>query len=275
MAIVAGGNRDRSVARPPWVRRHDSQHEGIVAGIMLALVIVAIGIFLFSSQLIRLVGPISAMLHPASPASLRPGEGAQPSGPLVVVSLDSPTFARNAPAPGDAPAADDVDQASDASAAMASDGVAASALIDHPLPGDQLAAMAPAIVNPEPEVQAAPAAEPAADAQPTAETQPTAEARPTAQPTAVPTATPARVATPAPTSVARGGSAVAGRRARVVRTDGRGVILYSAPRDGARTPAGVPEGGVVTVLSVQGAWAQVQADARRTGWIPVQFLASE
>ncbi|MCC7371067.1 MAG: hypothetical protein IT306_21815 [Chloroflexi bacterium] len=302
MAVVAGGNRDRSVARPPWVRRHDSQHEGVVAGIMLALVIVAIGIFLFSSQLIRLAGPIGAMLHPPSPASLRPEEGAAPPGPVVVVSLDSPVTSRAAPqpapadgAPANASAAADQDVstvAGEQAGVPGATSAAGAALVDHSLPGDQLAAGPPAVIaEPGPaEVAAGPAAEAVAgpavagpavagpavvEPRPTVLAQPTARPQPTTQPTPAPTTTPARATTPAPTAVTRGGTAAAGRRARVVRTDGRGVILYSAPRDGARTPAGVPEGGLVTVLSVQGSWAQIQLDARRTGWVPVQFLASE
>jgi hypothetical protein len=64
-----------------------------------------------------------------------------------------------------------------------------------------------------------------------------------------------------------------GSRARVVNTDGAGVVLRSAPRDSARRPAGLFEGDAVTVLDLAGGdWAQVQG-GRQTGWVPTAFLA--
>jgi Bacterial SH3 domain len=65
-----------------------------------------------------------------------------------------------------------------------------------------------------------------------------------------------------------------GGRARVANTDGVGVVLYSAPRPSARQPAGLMEGTTVTVLElVDAAWARVQTDNRRTGWIHAEYLA--
>ena len=84
MAIITGHNRDRAVPRPAWVRRHDSQHEGLVAAIMLSLVIVGLGLFLFWAPLLRAVAT-----NPWFPTPLavtdRPAEGAIPPGPVVVV----------------------------------------------------------------------------------------------------------------------------------------------------------------------------------------------
>jgi hypothetical protein len=64
-----------------------------------------------------------------------------------------------------------------------------------------------------------------------------------------------------------------GARARVANTDGLGVVLYAAPRDNARQPAGLLEGTPVTVLehSVD-AWARVQSASKQTGWVRAQYL---
>ena len=43
-----------------------------------------------------------------------------------------------------------------------------------------------------------------------------------------------------------------GTRAKVANTDGLGVVLYAAPRDNARQPAGLLEGTPVTVLERSG-----------------------
>jgi len=65
-----------------------------------------------------------------------------------------------------------------------------------------------------------------------------------------------------------------GARARVTNTDGVGVVLHSAPRPGARQPAGLLEGTGVTVLELSGAdWVRVQSETRQTGWVPSSFLA--
>lgn len=84
----------------------------------------------------------------------------------------------------------------------------------------------------------------------------------------------------ASTDAAATGSATAatqllavGSRARVANTEGQGVVLYSAPRQNARQPAGLLEGTPVTVLEVSGAeWARVQSDARKTGWVKAAYL---
>jgi hypothetical protein len=64
-----------------------------------------------------------------------------------------------------------------------------------------------------------------------------------------------------------------GRRARVAKTDGLGVVLHTAPRQGARIPAGLVEGTTVSVLELAGTeWARVQSDSRQAGWVPTAFL---
>ncbi|MFN8634335.1 MAG: SH3 domain-containing protein [Chloroflexota bacterium] len=64
-----------------------------------------------------------------------------------------------------------------------------------------------------------------------------------------------------------------GSRARVANTDGQGVVLYSAPRQNARQPAGLLEGTTVTVLEVSGnEWARVQSDTKKTGWVKTAYL---
>lgn len=64
-----------------------------------------------------------------------------------------------------------------------------------------------------------------------------------------------------------------GARARIANTDGMGVVLYAAPRAGARQPAGLLEGTQVTVLDLSGSeWARVQADNRQAGWVHASFL---
>ena len=64
-----------------------------------------------------------------------------------------------------------------------------------------------------------------------------------------------------------------GAQARIANTDGLGVIFYAAPRDGARLPAGLLEGTVITILEFSGAdWARVQADGRKTGWVRTAYL---
>lgn len=64
-----------------------------------------------------------------------------------------------------------------------------------------------------------------------------------------------------------------GGRARVANTDNLGVVLYAAPRDGARQPAGLLEGTSVTVLERSGdEWARVQSDSKKGGWVRAQYL---
>jgi len=78
----------------------------------------------------------------------------------------------------------------------------------------------------------------------------------------------APVADPAPPALA------VGARARVVNTDGVGVVLYAAPRANARQPAGLLEGTTVTVLELSDAdWARVRSDSRQAGWVHASFLA--
>jgi hypothetical protein len=65
-----------------------------------------------------------------------------------------------------------------------------------------------------------------------------------------------------------------GARARIANTDGMGVVLYAAPRAGARQPAGLLEGTQVTVLDRSGSeWARVRADNRQAGWVHASYLA--
>lgn len=262
MAIVTGQNRDRAVARPPWVRRHDNQHEPVVAGIMLALVIVGIAVFLFWGPLLRLA-VTGAWFHAPGAPTERPAEGATPPGPPVVVTLDQPVLPSQAA----------VDAGAVASSALGAPPAktAHTDLIAEPAPAGLVGPSA--LVAAAPEIENSSEAE-AAAANDAAETAQAATAVPTAAPaaSATPRATPAATAAPtsAPTSVA----AASGRRARVVRTGGRGVVMYSAPRDGARLPAGVLEGAVVVVLdTASGGWTRVQVDGGRSGWVRSEFLA--
>jgi hypothetical protein len=65
-----------------------------------------------------------------------------------------------------------------------------------------------------------------------------------------------------------------GARARVANTDNQGVVLYAAPRDNARQPAGLLEGTAVSVLEVSGTeWARVQTDSKKGGWVRAAYLA--
>jgi hypothetical protein len=65
-----------------------------------------------------------------------------------------------------------------------------------------------------------------------------------------------------------------GGRARVVNTDGAGVVLHAAPRAGARRPAGLLDGTAVAVLELVGEeWARVQSDSKLAGWVPAAYLA--
>jgi hypothetical protein len=61
---------------------------------------------------------------------------------------------------------------------------------------------------------------------------------------------------------------------RIANTDGRGVVLRTAPRDDARVPRGLVDGTRVTVLGREGAtWVHVRAQSGLEGWIPIQYLA--
>ena len=65
-----------------------------------------------------------------------------------------------------------------------------------------------------------------------------------------------------------------GKQARVVNTEGQGVVLHAAPQAGARRPSGLLEGVTVTVLELRGEdWARVQSSSRQAGWVPVTYLA--
>ena len=291
MAIATGQNRDRAVARPPWVRRHDNQHEGVVAGIMLALVIIGIGVFLFWVPMVRFV--VTNPWFAAAVPSVRPAEGAIPPGPAVVVSLDQPVV----------PSQASVDFGIAASAdGAAGDGAASDAPANALTAAESPNREQPGVAEPAPtallgpdgagaaaegfvpeqavdsEAAAANDAAETARAAEAARAEAVARAEATAVPAAtrVPTATPGVTATPratppaAPTTVA----AATGKRARVVGTGGRGVVMYSAPRDGARQPAGVLEGAIVGVLdTAAGGWTRVQVDGGRSGWVRSQFLA--
>lgn len=78
-------------------------------------------------------------------------------------------------------------------------------------------------------------------------------------------------------SVGTGSSApllAVGTRARIVKTDGVGVILCAATRADARTPAGLLRGTTVTVLELAGGeWALVRSATQQTGWVPTTFFA--
>jgi len=93
-----------------------------------------------------------------------------------------------------------------------------------------------------------------------------------ADPSAPVVAAAAPPAPAAPSAPAEDVLAVGGH-AKVVNTDGQGVVLYAAPRPSGRQPAGLLEGTVVTVLELQEAdWAQVQSAAKQTGWVHASFL---
>jgi hypothetical protein len=92
------------------------------------------------------------------------------------------------------------------------------------------------------------------------------------EPAGAPSESPAE---PGPLELAAAAPGLAlGTQARIVNTDGVGVVLHAAPRAGARRPAGLLEGRTVTVLELAGVeWARVQADAKLAGWVPTSFLA--
>ena len=95
----------------------------------------------------------------------------------------------------------------------------------------------------------------------------------TEEPTTDPAVTsPAPVAEITPRDSAPRGLAV-GAQARVVNTDGLGVVFYAAPRDDARLPAGLLEGTVITVLELSGeGWARVQSTGQKAGWVHIAYL---
>jgi hypothetical protein len=67
---------------------------------------------------------------------------------------------------------------------------------------------------------------------------------------------------------------VVGGQARVVKTDGLGLILHAAPNTETRRPAGLLEGTTVTILELASdEWARVQAETQQVGWVPTGFLA--
>jgi hypothetical protein len=96
----------------------------------------------------------------------------------------------------------------------------------------------------------------------------------TEEPTTGPSVTfPAPVAETTAHAAASRGLAV-GTQARVVNTDGLGVVFHAAPRDGARLPAGLLEGTAITVLELSGdGWARVQPTGQQAGWVHIAYLA--
>jgi hypothetical protein len=79
--------------------------------------------------------------------------------------------------------------------------------------------------------------------------------------------------TPSPESAPSGFQP--GERLQVANTDGLGVVLASAPRQGSRTPRGLREGTPVTLLQRAGdEWALVRAENGLEGWILSHYLAS-
>ena len=92
-------------------------------------------------------------------------------------------------------------------------------------------------------------------------------AAPTVMPITVPAAPPVEPVAAAPV-------VAVGRPARVANTSGRGVILHTEPRKGARTPAGLLEGASVILLDLSGAeWARVRSAQGQVGWVPTEYLA--
>lgn len=78
-------------------------------------------------------------------------------------------------------------------------------------------------------------------------------------------------ATPTPTPMPTAAPSTA--RMRVVNTDGEGVVLRSAPQANARTPRGLLEGALVTVIGRSGSdWVHVRADNGLDGWVPGHYL---
>ena len=122
-----------------------------------------------------------------------------------------------------------------------------------------------------PPVGAPPATEPAA---PSVEEQPASTAAIFAVPSVAPDAAPAGV--PAPDlAVAAAAPPVSGA-ARIANTDGLGVVLYTAPRAGARSPRGLLEGASVTVVEASGAdWTRVRALSGLDGWVPTRYLVAD
>jgi hypothetical protein len=283
MAVVTGPNRDRAVARPPWVRRHDNQQESVVAALMLSLVIIGIAVFLFWGQLARIVAT-TPWFHFQAAATGRPADGAIPAGPAVVVSLDQPVIASSSVVAEASAAWAAPTTTAETAQANASPGgvVSEQSIAEHDLV--VIAAPPRTVGEPRTVAETTPAEGAAVEGAPTdaaalaegAAAEPAATAVPAAA-TLAPTVTPGvaataratlAAATPAATAVA----AASGKRAKVVRTGGRGVILYSAPREGARLPAGILEGSIVSVLETGRAWTRVQ-DGGRTGWVRSEFLA--
>ena len=95
----------------------------------------------------------------------------------------------------------------------------------------------------------------------------------------VPAADPAPAGDPAPASVpavAAAPTLAPNAAAQVANTDGLGVILYTAPRTGARSPRGLLEGARVTVVEASGSdWIRVRAANGLDGWVPTRYLAAQ
>ena len=127
-----------------------------------------------------------------------------------------------------------------------------------------------------PSVGAPPAVQPAA---PSADEQPAdlLVAGPAAPPEPAPDLAPAPASTQTQESAGAADAPLTiGTAARVVNTDGLGVILYGAPRSGARTPRGLLEGARVTVVEASGPdWARVRAPNGLDGWVPTRSVAAD
>lgn len=100
-----------------------------------------------------------------------------------------------------------------------------------------------------------------------------ANAAPVAQPGATPTGSPLTVTPTLRPRTTGTPTNQAGVRMRVAGTDGRGVVLHTAPSTAARVPAGFLEGAGVTLLEQNGEWAHVRGDNGLEGWVPAQYLA--
>ena len=118
-----------------------------------------------------------------------------------------------------------------------------------------------------------PAFQPAAPGRPVDGATPVAKWSPSS-PNVEPAAAPPVPAAEAASAPSEPAALAVGARARVANTDNLGVVFYAAPRDGARQPAGLLEGTMVTVLERSDPeWARVQADSKKSGWVRAQYLA--
>ena len=121
-----------------------------------------------------------------------------------------------------------------------------------------------------------PKARPAAPSRPIQGTMPVttmSAAALTEEPTESPAVMPLTPVAEMPPLASESRGLAVGTQAQVANTDGLGVIFYAAPRDGARLPAGLLEGTMVTVLELAGEdWARVQPTGKKAGWVHVAYL---